>query len=319
MKILLFKPGVLTFEYVRGKRASFLHPIRMYIFTSAMFFLISISYISHKKNQENLDPKLLTAEEQGAIKKTIDRLNDTLKKISDIDQQKRIQAEVNALQKVPEFFALNETLPVLPPGVQFDSSNKKAIDSAHGVLAASDLPSSIAEYNERQSNLPPEKKDGWLLREVNFKLIKIKEKYEYNEKALWDALTENFLHDLPAMMFISLPIAALLFKLLYIRRKQFTYVQHGVFIVHIYSAIYIFILILDALGVLNGYLHWSLLSFLVTTGIITIFYYVYRAMRNFYEQGRWKTVFKYALYLFSYLFVLLILLVIFILVSATQL
>jgi hypothetical protein len=40
LRYLLFKPGFLSHEYLRGRRASYLHPIRMYVFTSALFFLI---------------------------------------------------------------------------------------------------------------------------------------------------------------------------------------------------------------------------------------------------------------------------------------
>src|ERR1700761_4916430 len=40
---LLFRPGFLTKEYVAGKRVSYLNPIRMYIFISAVFFLVLFS------------------------------------------------------------------------------------------------------------------------------------------------------------------------------------------------------------------------------------------------------------------------------------
>ena len=39
-KYLLFRPGFLALEYLRGRRASYLNPIRMYVFTSAFFFII---------------------------------------------------------------------------------------------------------------------------------------------------------------------------------------------------------------------------------------------------------------------------------------
>lgn len=39
-KLLLFKPAALTQYYMDGKRASYIHPIRMYLFISAVFFLI---------------------------------------------------------------------------------------------------------------------------------------------------------------------------------------------------------------------------------------------------------------------------------------
>jgi hypothetical protein len=40
LKLLLFKPASLTRYYMNGKRATYLHPIRMYLFVSAVFFLV---------------------------------------------------------------------------------------------------------------------------------------------------------------------------------------------------------------------------------------------------------------------------------------
>ena len=40
LKDLLFKPGFLSTEYMKGRRASYLNPVRMYLFTSFIFFLI---------------------------------------------------------------------------------------------------------------------------------------------------------------------------------------------------------------------------------------------------------------------------------------
>lgn len=43
LRLLLTKPGLLTKAYVDGKRVSYIHPIRMYIFISAVFFLFIFS------------------------------------------------------------------------------------------------------------------------------------------------------------------------------------------------------------------------------------------------------------------------------------
>ncbi|HZY40341.1 MAG TPA: DUF3667 domain-containing protein [Mucilaginibacter sp.] len=40
LKPLLFKPGFLTKEYMAGKRVQFLHPVKMYIFISVVYFLL---------------------------------------------------------------------------------------------------------------------------------------------------------------------------------------------------------------------------------------------------------------------------------------
>lgn len=44
LKYLFTKPGFLSAEYTAGRRASYLNPVRMYLFTSALFFLIYFSF-----------------------------------------------------------------------------------------------------------------------------------------------------------------------------------------------------------------------------------------------------------------------------------
>ena len=46
LKHLLTKPGFVAKEYVRGKRAKYLDPIRMYLFTSAVFFVLFFSFVN---------------------------------------------------------------------------------------------------------------------------------------------------------------------------------------------------------------------------------------------------------------------------------
>jgi hypothetical protein len=48
LKYLLFKPGFLAEEHSRGRRADYLHPIRLYIFVSAFFFLIMFSFYDNE-------------------------------------------------------------------------------------------------------------------------------------------------------------------------------------------------------------------------------------------------------------------------------
>ncbi len=48
MKALLLKPGFLSQEHLKGRRADYLHPIRLYIFTSAFFFLFLFSVNTNK-------------------------------------------------------------------------------------------------------------------------------------------------------------------------------------------------------------------------------------------------------------------------------
>lgn len=58
LKYLLFKPGFLSDEYVRGRRIKYLDPIRMYLFISAVFLFVFLAVVhpphrvSLKKDRE---------------------------------------------------------------------------------------------------------------------------------------------------------------------------------------------------------------------------------------------------------------------------
>src|SRR5436189_4808282 len=49
VKYLFLRPGFLSKEYMAGRRAAYVNPIRMYIFTSAFFFLIFFSFFKLNK------------------------------------------------------------------------------------------------------------------------------------------------------------------------------------------------------------------------------------------------------------------------------
>ena len=172
LKALAFKPGFLTHEYVRGRRTSYLHPIRLYIFISAVFFIIFISFIVGDKTILNENVKQLSDQQQGAIQKTIDQLKDTLSKTSDTIKKQNIQQEIVALQKLPDFFSSKEISSFLPANVKLDSADIKEIDSSKntGLNITGNTPASLDEYNKQQAKLSPEKKDGWFQRYYNHKV-----------------------------------------------------------------------------------------------------------------------------------------------------
>lgn len=96
VKLLLFKPGSLTKLYIEGKRASYIHPIRMYIFVSAVFFLFMFTGEAPVK-PEGAGPKANTSKDfasglQEGLELDLD--NDTV-------NYKTIAAYNAAQQKLP--------------------------------------------------------------------------------------------------------------------------------------------------------------------------------------------------------------------------
>ena len=49
IRYLLFKPGYLTQEYMKGRRKAYLHPIRMYLFVSILYFFLASVVPLHRE------------------------------------------------------------------------------------------------------------------------------------------------------------------------------------------------------------------------------------------------------------------------------
>jgi hypothetical protein len=141
------------------------------------------------------------------------------------------------------------------------------------------------------------------------------EKPEEREKLLDDVL-ERFKHSFPKLLFVSLPFFAFFLWLLYFRRKEFYYADHGIFAVHIYCAIFIFILLSYFLEAMRDTSGRSIFSWLRAGLVVYGVYFIYKAMRNFYGQGRYKTLVKYIALSGMTSVVMTILVIIFLIISA---
>jgi len=102
----------------------------------------------------------------------------------------------------------------------------------------------------------------------------------------WDAMIE----ELPKVMFLLLPVYALLLKLIYIRRKRY-YIEHFVFALHVHAISFtLFSLVL---------IYRADLFVLVVSFAIAL--YVWLAMKRVYAQGYFMTTLKWLLLGFTYM------------------
>jgi len=290
LKDLLFKPGFLTKEYIKGRRVSYLNPVRMYVFTSAIFFLLFFSFFysdqGHSIGKTTINGK-------------------TLEEIDAMDPATfaAFTAHINKEDDKPavpmsraEFERYKDTV-LSVPGVRFSGTTYRSKAHYDSMLASG------------------AKKDNWVQRQFVYKEIEINEKYKNDRSQVTKAFQGTLIHSIPQMLFISLPLLALILKLFYIRRKQFYYVSHGIFSLHLYIFVFIAMLVLFTLSALNTYLHWGLLN--AVSGFLTfgLFVYEYIALKKFYQQGWLKTFFKFILIDLVFVFVLSLLFVVFILFS----
>ncbi len=298
VKVLLFKPGFLSRQYMNGKRAAYLHPIRMYVFTSALFFLLFFSVFSTGATFETNFDKPLTPKEIKAM---------IVKKEKQLAQD---SGNTNLLQQLALLRDSSQTVTLEKLSVITDdftisdfSDNAKKYKSAEA-------------YDSAQALLPPAKRDGWLKKRISRKEIEVNRKYSKNPELALKKLGDVILHRLPYLLFVSLPLFALLLKLVYIRRKQFYYADHGVFTIHLYVFSFLLLLLVFSLSRLEDMVHSGFINFIIFLLFLGLLFYLYKGMRNFYGQGRWKTLVKFLFVAFFSLLLMLVLFFIFAVFSA---
>lgn len=300
LKYLLFRPGFLSHEYLRGRRASYLHPIRMYVFTSAFFFLIFFSMNKQEDVVHVTETKYTAATVIRKLEKKKKSLEATLKDSLPLIAGMAVEKQLHQTDSLLEM-------------IRKDTSKaaniSKEIDegSTFNIYDADLKYKSLAQYDSIQACLPAPQKDGYIERKITRQVLHLREKYQGDGKAEMNAVLEKFRHLFPQMLFVSLPLIALLLQLLYVRKKQYYYVNHVIFSIHLYCGTFIIILIGMLLNYLTGLVGWKNQDWTSMLAMLWGGVFWYKSMRNFYEQRRGKTILKYFLLLLSALFIWVIL------------
>jgi hypothetical protein len=310
-RYLLTKPGFLSQEYIRGRRASYLDPIRMYIFISAIFFLVFFSFFNNDALQVGSNEKgeVTAAEMMQSLQKKKAVIENGLQ-TKEIPAYAHQQLEAN-LEKVNNNIAL----------LARDSSAKDRIvlkDEAFELLLDKKTYSSEKAYDSAQQQLPAAKRDNWIERIIAKKQINTRNKYGSGH-VLQEQFSEKFQHSIPQLLFVSLPFFALILQLLYVRKKQFYYVSHLIYTLHLYAAVFVFIFLELLISKLSGYSWLSWLHYLNILLTLYTVYYWYKSMRVFYAQGRGITILKFVLVWLLGLVLLVLLFILFVVLSFIRL
>ena len=279
LKYLIFRPGFVSKEYMIGRRVNYLNPIRMYIFTSAIFFLIFFS---------------ITRYDENSVKTTVN--GQDVKQVAKMDS-----ATFNAFTKE---ITGGRSMTRDEFATYLDTSRKKGtVHFGSGDFRDKAQYDSLLKAGAIKHN--------WFQRTFTYKQVELNERYKRDGNKILASFVNTLMHSFPQMLFISLPFFALILKLLYTRRKKYYYASHVIFSVHLYIFVFIFLLFLIGLSQLNHYLNWNWLDWLIGIGGFFIFFYQYKAMRKFYLQGRGKTILKFIILNVLMLFLIVMLVAIF--------
>ncbi len=332
MRLLLLKPAFLTKEYLRGRRSAYLHPVKMYVFTSAICFILFFFLKDHPPSSLMKNAGQLVQTEAGVAtqdsilqneetsipaapwKRSLTEkftqeyiaLTDSIARITDSTDRARLQQKLDELEKGIISMELRTGIPIVT--VIPDSSRSKwPVADIRTPQKSNILPGNLASYDSTQKSLPETKRDGWFIRYGKKKIYLIRDRMNEDPDKYLKEILDDFLHSLPKMMFISLPFVAFFIYLLYYRHKRRNYVGLGIFTIHNYIAMYIILLTWLLLSYLILILpSWFVFPILWALAIYAL-WYNYSSLRNFFHQPAFKTIIKFLVLLFltGFLFVLL--------------
>ncbi len=282
LRPLLLRPGLLTRDYLEGRRARYMPPFRMYLVLSLIFFVVAFFNpreelaIFYEPEPEPTAEEL-DAEEQEKLR-----------------EQMEARDEANeVLQRLAEEGVLDEEIldPDSPSGVATDADEN---DEFNVTVNGNDM---FGDCDPGEFDLDaPE----WFERRMTPE--RMQQTCERLNAVGPGGFGRAVLDNVPAALIILLPLMALVLKLLYPLSRRY-YVEHLLFFVH-FHAFFFLLLILQILWARLVAMTPLAEVFAVLPIIATSFYipvYLYKSMRRVYGQDGILTFIKFFFLSIAYL------------------
>lgn len=288
---LFTKPGKTAKEFIDGKRLTHANPFRFYLSVSIIYFIISGLISKYKvETIEDLDQTQLIKKEipENKTKKenTVDP-KDNLKNDKVFSQNLEIfPNQIDSIKKEEkkkktEKFILYTEKQLEKYG--FFKRTKLKLETYENFLDSSKTtyPPKIFDTLKHQNT-------AWnrFLLKKTYQLQKMGEGDDQNtsvQSKFLDYMEDKY----PFILFVSLPFITIVFALLYFRKKL-TYAEHMVFVFSFMSFIFLSLLLEKIIFLFTDFeFAWIL--------IFVFLLYFYKALRNFYQQSRWKTILKFVI------------------------
>ena len=240
IKDLLFKPGTITKNYVKGQRLKYANPFRFFLSVSIIYFLI-----------QGLSTSLGINNESSAFKLNGESINTTTNIdsiINKLPEKERIKIKADSLKKeLDPIITLNnldriyseektDTLPTYMSETELDTINWS--------LAVVER---FVEYRKFYKNTE--------IKNTEVALDSLKHnktrfnKWIYSKNDAIDRVTENpygfaeyLMNKIPFFLFFFAPFFAFFFWIFY-SMKKYNYMEHLIFIFHIFSFVFLIALI----------------------------------------------------------------------------
>ncbi|MEC3965393.1 DUF3667 domain-containing protein [Flagellimonas halotolerans] len=320
LSALLLRPGRITKDYVNGKRITYTNPFRFLLSLAFIYFLM----FAYNSNFTNLDEAAKNFDgniyDGSPFKFDMDSGDLEVDSVVLEKQSKKAQRALDSLKKVnpgvlvgmQKFDSIKAVDPELSQQLKYLDSLGVFVNGAQQKVKKKDSfmdadPTGYFKNLEKESGIGGFSKKVEFFRHVIKKdtLFNFEEaETRYNIGKTWTnrmafnsansilrAIREpgswvnRTISKLPFVIFFFMPVFTVFIWLVYIR-KNYTYTDHLIFSFHNQSLLFILLILsltLDTIFNINS------------SGIFLLIFaiYLYKAMRKFYGQGRFKTIVKY--------------------------
>jgi hypothetical protein len=323
---LLTRPGFLTNEYIAGKRVHYVPPLRLYLFVSIVFFITLKFFVLNDNNNilnvnDNQTSITMVKDHLALLEENKRRAIETIPINND-----KLLVITNDIAKFSTFFSdINKDISLNKNKLLIDMT-KKLVDlelrqfndgqplegkkkERYELLTSNII--KIKNGEELDKKVSPvvisNNADGtltfdFLSEDSNKKLNTFTESLTKKaEKAFHSdtsPLVQEIIGKLPQLMFILLPLFAILLKIMFIFSKRL-YMEHLTVALHSHSFIFFTILLVELLDVFSDYSESAIpgltgtIEFASKALLLWIPIYLFIMQRRVYKQGYLFTFIKY--------------------------
>jgi hypothetical protein len=278
--LLIAKPWRLTNEFLAGKRMRYVHPLRLYLLASILFFF-AVNY-----GAKSIPATKLSDKDRAEIQAELKNENLAPDVRDKIEKALKTEGPSPEVGKTGEASKGKDAAPA-PDAKTEDASKKEENRKNHDDFGP------FPQVGPDKMTTPFEK---WIETHA-------KEKFgEHGENA--KALIITLINNLPGMMLCFVPLFAFVLKILYLRRRIF-YIDHLVYALHIHTFAYVGVMLIGLITIgLNRAAPGPLAGWVIGLLWLAFAMQIFLSIRRVYRQGWFFTLVKFCFGGVAYLVVL---------------
>ena len=322
VKTTFTRPGKITIDYLEGKRARYVPPVKLYIFISFIFFLllgklsdhaIDSSKKNHKLSLSDKDSINISLNELLGEKKIYHSRDSNEVRMMEFDftSKDSLQKNLAQLKSAPdsiidrllikeEMDTTRDNRMYLRKMLALIPEHSPALDSAKPFSVYGKVKFATKEEYDQFKEQIHDYSDGQVdsllsskgenVNWFNRQMLKKLGKFDWKNKDDIKEVTHAIIKSISLTMFIMMPLSAILLLLIFYRNRY--YYEHLIFSIHIHT---IFFLILSLVLTVHVFISESLGGKLWAWAFLICLIYLISSLKHNYKQSWGKTIAKFFL------------------------